>query len=152
MCKTKLCLPIAFLILLLVGCVAEPKPGVKFFSDLNIKVDKASSAKFYFGVSSQGNRIEYVMFDITGLNCSSISAERSSYYTVTNITISSGKFHFTDPGIGEISGRFVTPSEARGTIHISYDWEKGGALENFIIHDRAAFCDLGTLEWTATSP
>lgn len=150
--KTKKYLPITLLTILLVACAAEPKPGARFFSDLDIKVDQASTAKFNFGISSQGNRIEFVMFEITGLNCAAISAERSSYYTVSNILISSGRFQFNDPGIGDVSGRFVTPTEARGTIHISYDWERGGALENFIIHDRAASCDLGTFEWRATAP
>jgi hypothetical protein len=150
--KTRSYLPITFLILLLVGCVVEPKPGAKFISDLEIKVDQASSARFYFGISSLGNQIEYVMFEITELNCAAISAERSSYYTISNIPILSGKFHFTDPGIGEVSGRFVTQAEARGTIHIFFDWERGGALTNFIIHDRTASCDLGTLDWTATAP
>ncbi|HLE38487.1 MAG TPA: hypothetical protein VJA44_02395, partial [Acidimicrobiia bacterium] len=68
-----------------------------------------------------------------------------------NVPVTSGRFTIEDPGIGVVTGRFEAPDQAAGEATIRYDADESGGLSNFVIHDRTALCDLGTVAWVAES-
>jgi len=153
--KTTILLGMVLVIGLVASCGGEtgaaPQPGAHFTATLAISPEAAGQAVLTFDVASSGDRIEQVTLTITNLSCAEVSAERSHYLHRVNVPVTSGRFTIEDPGIGVVTGRFEAPDQAAGEATIRYDADEGGGLSNFVIHDRTALCDLGTMSWVAES-
>ncbi|HEX9978618.1 MAG TPA: hypothetical protein VGB41_08325 [Acidimicrobiia bacterium] len=129
------------------GAAAQPQPGTRFVAILPVPADQASRAVLTFDVSDDGRLIEYVLLDLTDLECATVSAERSNFLQLVDAPIEAGRFTVESSGVGQLSGQFVSPTHARGEVTLHIDTL--GALTNFIIHDPDASCDLGTHQWEA---
>jgi hypothetical protein len=149
--RSKWILAAALLLAACGGGVVAPVLGARYSATLPVSVAQASRAVLSFDVSEDGSRIDYVLLDIEDLECAAISAERSSYMSLVMAPITSGKFSFESAGVGSVTGAFVSSDKAEGTVTINYQWEDGGALTNFWVHDPEGWCDLGTFAWEATA-
>ncbi|OFW54260.1 MAG: hypothetical protein A2146_09340 [Actinobacteria bacterium RBG_16_67_10] len=129
------------------GAAAQPQPGTRFVAILPVPVDQASRAVLTFDISDDGRLIEYLLLDLTDLECATVGAERSNFLQLVNAPIEAGRFTVESSGVGVLSGQFVSPTHARGDVTLHIDTL--GALTNFIIHDPDASCDLGTYQWEA---
>ena len=132
------------------GGTAAPVPGARYSANLPMPAAQASRAVLSFDVSQDGARIDYVLLEIDDLECAALSAEHSDFLQLVMAPITSGSFGFDASGVGTVSGSFVSADTARGTVTISYRWDEGGGLTNFIVRDPEARCDLGTFSWEAT--
>jgi hypothetical protein len=131
------------------GGGVQPGAGYRFSAQLPVAPGLAASAVLSFDVNDGGTGIEYVLLDLIDLDCAAFSAGSSHYLHLVHVPIESGRFVIDDPGIGMITGRFETADRARGKVTLQFDFEHAGALSDFVIRDRQALCDLGTLDWVA---
>jgi hypothetical protein len=115
------------------ACAVQPKSGATFVG--MISMDRAESAQIALKVSDDGQTIESVSVTFTELKCEGFSAGSSSTTVTGSTPITNGKFEFKSSDIGEISGRFTSPTAVQGTVHLAF-------------YDGQAEC--GTWEWSAT--
>ena len=135
---TKRMLGLTLMVLALAACTAEPKaepkPGGQFTGDIDLG-GKASRATITFTVADTGNWISSVGIELSDMKCNGGSAEQMSAWASVLGTIVDGAFTASPSGIGEVQGRFTSPTQASGTIHL-----------------KLKICDLGTHNWSATAP
>ena len=130
---------IALVFLLLAGCsahAAKPKPGAAFTGTIAMKT--AGSAAITFKISRDGRMIESLGISFTDIKCEGFSAGSSSSMVSLQYPILDGKITITSSGIGEISGRFTSPTKADGSIHVLMSAGMGSEIE------------CGTWNWSAT--
>ena len=132
MTKRMLCLTL--MVLALAACTAEPKPGAQFTGDIDLG-GKTSRATITFTISDDGKTITSVGIDLSDVKCNGSSAGRMSSWAGGQFSIANGAFTASPSSIGEVQGRFTSPTQASGTIHLKLN-----------------ICDLGTQNWNATAP
>lgn len=128
--------------LALAGCgggSAQPKAGAMFNGPIQIDADKAETAYLSFTISDDGTSITKVGISFTNFKCEVMSAGSMSMNSGGTFPISNG-LDLSPSNIGQIKGRFTSPTRASGTIDIKLKINTGfGSVE----------CDMGTWEWTA---
>jgi len=136
---------IGLTLLLLFGCSpqasltptvapAKPKPGATLVG--TIAMDWAKSAQITLKVSDDGKAITSVRVDFTNIRCEkSTGGSMTTEIDGLNAPITGGKFEVKSSSIGEISGRFTSPTAVQGTVHLDF----------FDGND-----ECGTWEWSAT--
>ena len=129
----------ALVLLLLAGCgtqSASPKPGARFAG--KIAMDTAKTAQITFEISADGQSIVSLGFSGTEIKCGGFSAGSTSSNTSGQYPVMEGKIEIKSSGIGDITGRFTSPTKAEGSIHIMLGSGMGSAI------------DCGTWNWSAT--
>ena len=106
------------------GKSASPKPGASFVG--KIAMDTAKSAQINFKISADGQSIESLGFASTEIKCGGFSAGSTSSNTTGQYPVLDGKIEIKSSGIGDITGRFTSPTKAEGSIHILMDAGPGG--------------------------
>jgi hypothetical protein len=162
-------IPGALVFLIQAACLtgaSEPKPGASFHGSIDVS-GAASSGSLSFTISERGEAILDLSISLQQADCQGMitMGSVSDYFSNPGISISNGAFEdslpamggmVTDyqfnPGdvfptpvpdpytVGQISGRFTSPTAARGTIHIFL----GAAWSGGIV------CELGTFNWEAS--
>lgn len=128
--------------LVLAGCgggSAQPKAGATFSGPIQIDADKAESAYLSFTISEDGTSITKVGVSFTNFKCEVMSAGSISMNSGGNFPITDG-LDLSPLNIGQIKGRFSSPTKASGTIDLKLKISTGFG---------SADCDMGTWEWTA---
>ncbi len=139
----------SWLLLLIVGAIlpltacggdgapaTSPQPGAVLTGPVEIS-GKASSGTISLTVSEDGASITSVGITLTDLKCDGFSAGSFTKEAGGEFPAAKGKVAASLSGIGEINGRFTSPTEASGTIEL--------ALEI----PYAEPCKLGTSNWSA---
>jgi hypothetical protein len=133
-------LAMALVLLLLMACggkSASPKPGATFVG--KIAMDTAKSAQINFKISADGQSIESLGFSSTEIKCGGFSAGSTSSNASGQYPVMDGKIEIKSSSIGDITGRFTSPTKAEGSIHVLLDAGMGGSI------------DCGTWDWSTTS-
>ena len=128
--------------LVLAGCgggSAQPKPGATFSGPIEISADKAESANLFFTVSDDGTAITKIGISFTNFKCEVMSAGSMSLNSGGNFPITNG-LDLSPSNIGQIKGKFNSPTKASGTIDIKLEINTGFGT---------ATCELGTFKWSA---
>jgi hypothetical protein len=138
--KLSICLLVAVLVLTGCGGSAQPKPGASFSGSIDIDADKAESARLFFTISEDGTAVTKVGVSFTNFKCGGMSAGEMTSSTTANDPITDG-LDISSSSIGQIKGRFNSPTKASGTIHLDMKISTGmgGSIS----------CDLGTWDWSA---
>ena len=122
---------------------AQPKPGATFTGPIEIGTDKASSATLSFTVSEDGIMITEVSVSLTEVKCDGMSSGMLMLRSAGDFDLSGSNLNISPSNIGEIKGRFTSPTEASGTVKLSLKIDVLGST--FV-------CDLGTWNWHAEAP
>ncbi len=128
--------------LTLAGCgggSAQPKPGATFSGPIQIDADKAESAYLSFTISDDGTAITKVAVSLTNFHCEAMSGGQMSLHSGGNFPISNG-LDLSPSNIGQITGRFSSPTKASGTINIQLEINTGFG---------SARCEMGAWKWSA---
>ena len=115
--KLFVCMLIAALALAGCGGSDQPKPGATFSGSIEIDADKAETANLFFTVSDDGTAITEVGISFTNFKCEGMSAGSMTLGRGGKFPIANG-LELSPDGIGQIKGRFTSPTKAKGTIHI----------------------------------
>ena len=114
------------------------QPGATFSGPIKMS-GKASGGTLSFTISEDGTSIalEITLSDLKcdGMTASSMSTQASGPLSITDYSFNAS---FSD--LGEVEGRFASPTEASGTINISW---------KISILGQTTACELGTWEWSA---
>ena len=117
-------------LLLLVACggkSASPKPGATFIG--KIAMNTAKSAQINFKISADGQSIESLGFASTEIKCGGFSAGSTSSNTSGQYPVMDGRIEIKSSSIGDITGRFTSPTKAEGSIHLLLDAGMGGSID-----------------------
>ncbi len=109
------------LLLVLSGCGAKtvtPKAGAVFSG--SIEMESAKTAQISLKVSQDSLSIEQVGLSFTELDCQGFSAGSSMTTVSTMVPITDGSFVYKSDDIGEISGKFTSPTKAEGSAHLAF--------------------------------
>jgi len=114
------------------------QPGAAFSGPIKIS-GKASGGTISFTISEDGTSIT---LDITlsNLKCDGMTAGSMSTQASGPLSITDGSFSASFSNIGEVEGRFASPTEASGTINLSW---------KISILGQTTACELGTWDWSA---
>ena len=123
--------------LMLAGCggSAKPKAGATFSGPIKIDAEKAESAFLTFTISEDGTAVTEVGVSFTNFKCEGMSAGQMSLNIGGNFPISDG-LDISPSNIGQITGRFSSPTKASGTIHLQLGISMGSL-------------SCGTWDWSA---
>lgn len=113
-----------------------PKPGATLSGPLEIS-GKASSATITLKVSDDGATLTSIGVEFQNLKCNGFSAGSMSKSVGGSFAITGGAISATVSGLGEIQGRFTSPTEASGTANLTLQIPMGGN------------CALGEFKWSA---
>ena len=119
----------------------SPTPEWSFSGPIAIS-EGASSAILHFAVSEDGSSITSVGVTLSNVECDGMLAESMSTASSGRFPITEGEFEVSASGLGELQGRFTSPTEASGVIDLR--WE-GSVLGQTLV------CELGEWDWTATA-
>ncbi len=130
------------LVLILAGCAAptEPTPGATFSGPINIDTQYASSATLRFTVSEDGTSLTRVEVEFADLKCESLSAGSMMSAVSGEFPLEGGEIAAAPEGIGKLTGRFTSPTQASGTITLTLEQDIPGST---------LICEPGTWEWSA---
>jgi len=117
----------------------EPQPGAAFAGPIEI-TGKASSATIAFTISEDGASIVSVGVSLTDVKCDGFSAGNLTQRSQGSFSVAEGRIAISSKSLGEFEGRFLSPTEARGTAKLTLEIPFGGGT-----------CDLGTWDWSATA-
>jgi len=141
--KLLLVFVIAALMLASCGGGTEPKPGATFTGPIRIGNDKASSATIRFTISEDGSTIKSVGVTLNNVKCGGMTAGTLSVSSGGDFKFSGGGLNISPSNIGVIKGRFTSPTEASGTVHLALKLDVMGSTIS---------CELGTWNWGAEAP
>ena len=113
--------------------VIQPKPGGTIIG--SITTENASQARFTLKVSDDGQSFVSLSYSFTDIKCEGFSSGSSSGWGDLNAPITDGIFEIKGSSIGDINGKFISPIEAEGSIHL-------------LFFDGQAEC--GTWNWSST--
>jgi hypothetical protein len=117
---------------------ASPQPGAVLAGPIEIS-GKADSGTINLTVSEDGASITSVEVTLTDLNCDGFSAGSWTMGRGGVFPVAKGNIAASPSGIGQIKGRFTSPTAASGSIDLALDWYYGGGA-----------CEkLGTWNWSA---
>ena len=102
------------------GGGAAPTPGASFSGPVEIS-GTASSAIISLVVSADGASITSVGVTLNDLKTESFSAGSMTKEVTGSIPIKDGSFSGSLSGLGEIDGRFASPTEASGTVKLNVE-------------------------------
>jgi hypothetical protein len=117
---------------------ASPTPGATFEGPVQIS-GSASSALINLMVSADGASLESVSVTLSDLKTESFSAGSMTKQVGASMPIAKGRFSGSLGGLGDISGSFLTATEASGTITLKVEIPFDGTA------------DLGEFAWTAVA-
>ena len=118
-----------------------PTPEWSFSGPIAIS-EGASSAILRLAISEDGSSITSVEVTLSNVECDGMSAESMSTASSGRFPITQGEFEVSASGLGEIQGRFTSPTEASGVIDLR--WEVSVLGQTLV-------CELGEWDWTATA-
>jgi len=132
------------LAMLLTACGAKtggnapvaPQPGARLSGPIEI-TGKASSATITLKVSDDGTTLTSIGVEFQNLKCNGFSAGSMSKSVSGSFAITGGSISATAGGLGEIKGRFTSPTEASGTANLTLKIPMSGD------------CALGEFKWSA---
>jgi hypothetical protein len=137
--KLSVCLIVVALVLAGCGGSVQPKAGATFVGAIAMDADKAESAILTFTISEDGMSITKIGVSFTKFKCEAMSAGQISVNSGGNFPIADG-LTISPSNIGQIAGRFSSPTKASGTIHLQLKIDMGmGSIS----------CDMGTWDWSA---
>lgn len=113
-----------------------PQPGTLFTGPLET-IPGASSGTISLTVSEDGASITSVGITLTDFECRGVSASSFTKETRGVFPVDKGKIVALVSRIGEIDGRFTSPTEASGRINLRLEILPG---QN---------CKLGIQKWSA---
>jgi len=113
-----------------------PQPGVRLSGPVEIS-GKASSATITLKVSDDGATLTSIGVEFQTLKCNGFSAGSMSKSVGGSFAIAGGSISASVGGLGEIKGRFTSPTEASGTVNLTLKIPLGGD------------CALGEFKWSA---
>jgi len=127
---------------LLASCAPKvvPAAGASFSGPIAIS-EGASSAILLFAVSEDGSSITSVGVTLSNVECDGMSAGSMSTMSSGQFPIAEGEFAGSASSVGEIQGRFTSPTEASGVIDLRLEVSVLG---------QTLVCELGEWDWTAT--
>jgi len=114
-----------------------PTPGGMFSGPVEV-TGAASSATISLVVSADGASITSVGVSLKDLKTETFSAGSMEKQVSGSIPIKDGSFSGSLSGLGEIEGRFTSPSEGSGTVKLNLEIPF------------SAPADLGEFGWTAS--
>ncbi len=117
----------------------QPEAGKNFSGPIQIGPEKASSGALTFTVSHDGTTITNFVVGFKEFKCESMSASEFSTSSGGEFIIAD-EWEFSLSNIGQIRGRFTSPTTASGTITLN--------IEIKIMNSTIA-CDMGIWEWSA---
>jgi hypothetical protein len=117
------------------GAIA-PNPGAILTGPIEIS-GKASGGTISLTVSEDGASISSVKVTLQDLNCDGFSAGSFTKEAGGDFPVAKGSVVASPSGIGEVKGRFTSPTEASGTIDLVLEIPYDGT------------CKLGTSDWSA---
>jgi hypothetical protein len=112
-----------------------PKGGATFTGSIEI-TGKASSGTIQFSISGDGASITSVTITLIDLKTESFSAGSMNKEVSGSFPVTSGTLDASVSGIGEIEGRFTSPTKASGIIDITLEIPFSGP------------CELGEWRWS----
>lgn len=116
--------------------LVAPKPGATFTGPIEIS-GKASSGTIQFSTSGDGASITSVTVTLKDLKTETFSAGSMTQESRSPFPVTDGNLAASLSGIGEIEGRFTSPTKASGTIDITLEIPFSGP------------CKLGEWRWSA---
>jgi len=114
------------------------QPGAKFSGPIQIS-GKASGGTIGFTISEDGTSIA-LEITLSNLKCDGMTASSMSTQASGPLSIVDDGFSASFSNLGEVEGRFASPTEASGTINISW---------KISILGQTTVCELGTWDWSA---
>jgi len=114
------------------------QPGATFSGPIKIS-GKASGATISFTISEDGTSIS-LEITLSDLKCDGMTASSMSTQASGPLSITDGSFSASFSNLGEVEGRFASPTEASGTIDLSL---------KISILGQTTVCELGTWNWSA---
>ena len=112
---------VTLLVLLIAAACSQgpvnPQGGITIGG--TVAMDRADSAEIYLDVSADAANIESVSLTMTNLKCEGFSAGSWMTTVSSQTPITDGEFLFKSDNVGEISGKFTSPTTAEGTIHLA---------------------------------
>ena len=115
-----------------------PRGGANFTGQIEIR-DKASSGTIQFSISADGSSITSVTVNLKDLKCNGFSAGSMNKEVSGSFLVADGNINASPSGIGEIKGRFTSPTKASGTIDMTLEIPF------------SAPCELGAWQWSASA-
>ena len=141
--KLSLSLVIVAVVLSMAACgggdgagATAPRPGAVLTGPIEIS-GKASGGTISLTVSGDGASISSVKVTLMDLECDGFSAGSLSKEAGGAFPITKGNVVASPSGIGEIKGRFTSPTVVSGTIDLVLEIPFGDT------------CKLGTSDWSA---
>jgi len=115
---------------------AAPRPGATFSGPIEIS-EKASSGTIKLTVSEDGASITSVDITLKDLKCNGFSAGSMAKQVRGPFAVIDGNLVASVSGMGEIRGRFASPTQASGTVNLTLEIPF------------AKPCKLGEWRWSA---
>ncbi len=116
--------------------VLEPQPGATLTGAIKIS-GKATSGTISLTISEDGASITSVGITLMDLTCDGFSAGSMTKKSEAPFPVAQGNIVASPPGLGEIKGRFTSPTEANGTVNLTLEIPFAGT------------CELGIWDWSA---
>jgi len=137
--KLLLLLLIIGIIFYLTTCAKKvtPKPNTTFIGDIEIS-EKASTGTISFKILGDGSLITSISITLTDVKANGFSAGSITQRNDTSFSITEGNIDASISAIGDIKGRFTSPTKANGTIHL-------------LLEVLNVTYDLGTWNWSAST-
>ncbi|MEW5941341.1 MAG: hypothetical protein AB1750_16880 [Chloroflexota bacterium] len=117
---------------------AKPLPGATYSGPIQIKGEYATSGTITFVISADGASIVKVGVGFTDLKCPGVTIGKADMSVTVNEPISD-TLDFSADGIGDIQGKFDSPTSASGTIRLK------------VVVGMGITCDMGEWDWSATA-
>jgi len=114
------------------------QPGATFSGPIKIS-GKVSGATISFAISEDGTSIA-LEITLSDLKCDGMTASSMSTQASGPLSITDGSFSASFSNLGEVEGRFASPTEASGTIDLSL---------KISILGQTTVCELGSWDWSA---
>jgi len=116
--------------------ILGPQPGAILTGPIEIS-GKATSGTITLTISEDGSSIASVSIALVELKCDGFSAGSMTQEMGGPFPVAEGNISASLPGGGELKGRFISPTEASGTINLVLEIPLAGT------------CDLGRWDWSA---
>jgi len=140
--RNKLWLLLGILVVILLAACGPkakpvaPRPGATFTGPIEIS-GKAGSGTISQNISEDGASITSVAVTLKELKCDGFSAGSMTKEASDSFPVTDGEVVASLSGIGELRGRFSSPTEPSGTINLTLEIPYAGS------------CKLGTWNWSA---
>jgi len=128
------------MLMLLAACRPQlPAPGTVFNGSIEIS-GTASSGAIHFAISEDGASVTELTITLQDIRCEGMTASSMMKKPDQPYPITNGKFTAAIEDRGEVSGQFLSPTKAAGTITLKIELSVLGSK---------IVCDMGTAKWSA---